>query len=95
MNKGYLVWFGSQSAAQQYLTGQVEGDPSVQLPNPLSGIDRVGAVLEAGYKRITDAAMWRSIGWLLLGLALIVIGIRLWLGKTAVPAAPPVVPIPV
>jgi hypothetical protein len=70
-------------------------DAPVQLPNPLSGIDRIGAVLEAFFKRLTDGAMWRCIGWILLGLGLIIIGIRLWAGKTPLPAPPSVVPVPV
>ena len=65
------------------------------VPNPLSGIDEIGAVLEAFFDTISDGKMWRSVGWLLLGLVLTVFGIRLWLGKSALPKPPSVVPVPV
>lgn len=45
----------------------------------LSGIERVGAVLEAGYKAVTDWHFWVSLGWTLLGLFLMGIGIYLWI----------------
>jgi hypothetical protein len=83
------------------ITGEAAGalpgspDQSVPLPNPLSGIDRAGAVAEAFFKRLTDAAMWRSLGWIVLGLTLMIMGLRLWAGRTALPAPPSVVPVPV
>lgn len=44
----------------------------------LSGVDRFAAVFTATVGTLTDGKMWRSLGWLLLGLVLIIIGI-LWL----------------
>jgi hypothetical protein len=77
------------------IAGLGTGPLNDSLPNPLSGIDRIGAVLEAAYKRVVDGAMWRSLGWILLGLVLIVAGIRMWAGKSPLPAPPAVVPLPV
>lgn len=42
---------------------------------------------------ITDWHLWASVGWILLGLALIIMGARIWLGKSALPAPP--IPVPV
>ena len=42
---------------------------------------------------LTDWHLWASLGWLLLGLVLIVMGARLWLGKSALPAPPAVIPV--
>lgn len=44
----------------------------------LSGIDRFTAVFTAAVGTITDGKMWRSLGWLLLGLVLIFVAV-LWL----------------
>lgn len=47
-----------------------------------------GVISEAGVfiKALTDGKMWRSLGWMLLGVLLIFIGLFLWVGKEAVPA---------
>lgn len=44
----------------------------------LSGIDKFTAVFAAAFGTLTDGKMWRSLGWLILGLVLIVVAI-LWL----------------
>lgn len=47
----------------------------------LSGAERVAGVLAAIGEAVTDGKMWRSLGWLALGLALMGIGLMLWLHK--------------
>ena len=37
---------------------------------------------------MTDWHLWASLGWLVLGLALILIGIRMWTGRLAPPGVP-------
>lgn len=82
---GSTVTYSHESPQQQ------AGVPG--LSNPLSGIDQIGADLEAFYKDITDGKMWRSLGWLVLGLTLVIAGIFLWLkGSNLIPD---VMPIPV
>lgn len=68
-------------------------DPFPGFPNPLSGIDRIGAVVEAFFRAVTDVKFWRSLGWILLGIIMLVVGIRIWMGKPLLPQAP--VPVPV
>lgn len=48
------------------------------IPQGLQGIDRFTAVFAAAAGAVTDGKMWRSLGWLLLGLVLVVVAI-LWL----------------
>jgi hypothetical protein len=48
------------------------------IPNPLSGIGAVGHWIGLAVKHLTDGAMWRSIGWLLLGMILVIAGVYLW-----------------
>lgn len=49
----------------------------------LGGLSDVASMLFGFFDTITNGKMWRSLGWLLLGIALIVIGVTLWL-KTEV-----------
>lgn len=72
---GYLVWFDSASSAKSFVSSE-QSLLNGSLPNPLSG---VAGALEAFYHAITDGAMWRSLGWLLLGMVLFLAGTALWL----------------
>jgi hypothetical protein len=56
-----------EQAVAQEATGNPEAFSSVQ--NALSGF----------YTVITNGKMWRSLGWLLLGVVMIVTGLGLWL----------------
>lgn len=44
----------------------------------LTGVDRLTAVFTAAFGALTDGKMWRSLGWLVLGLVLMVVAI-VWL----------------
>ena len=53
----------------------------------LSGVDRLAAVFTAAFGALSDGRMWRSLGWLALGVALIIVAV-VWLaggvlGRTA------------
>jgi hypothetical protein len=73
---GYLFWFTSEQAAKDFVSGQEQGFFSGNLPNPLAGI---AGALAAFYHAVTDGKMWRSLAWILLGVALIITGIVLWM----------------
>ena len=47
----------------------------------LSGIAEVGAVIDAAYRQLTKASMWRSLGWILLGGTALGLGVW-WYAKT-------------
>lgn len=49
----------------------------------LSGLSDVGSALVAFFDTITNGRMWRSLGWLLLGVVMMAAGLTLWL-KTEV-----------
>ena len=40
----------------------------------------VATVLEGFVGAVTDGTMWRSLGWLLLGIVLMLFGLKLWIG---------------
>ena len=69
--------YATQAEAEKAIIAHNSQPP--KLPNPLSGIDRAGAVLEAFYKNLTDGKMWRSLGWIALGIVLIIAGIMMWM----------------
>lgn len=44
----------------------------------LSGVDRLSAVFTAAFGALSDGRMWRSMAWIVLGLALVIIAV-VWL----------------
>jgi uncharacterized membrane protein len=44
----------------------------------LSGLTDTAGVLVAFFATITDYRMWRSLGWLLLGILMIAGGLAMW-----------------
>jgi hypothetical protein len=44
--------------------------------NPLSGIE---GLFSGFFQVLTDGKMWRSLGWIVLGLVLLFMGVSLWL----------------
>ena len=91
----------------QALAGATEGDPTLYAEGYNESPDiqaaATGIVQTAGFfgfiegflTALTDPGMWISLGWLTLGVVLIISGVRLWMGKPLLPSPPPVVPIPV
>lgn len=69
-------------------TGQITGDTQTGIDKTnynvvpgLSGIAEVGAVIDATYRQLTKASMWRSLGWILLGGTALGLGVW-WYAKT-------------
>ena len=48
------------------------------LGSGAGGLTDVGAGLIAFFETITDGALWRSLGWLLLGILTMAAGLSLW-----------------
>ena len=51
-----------------------------------SGITDTTGALVAFFATLTDYTMWRSLGWLILGVILIAAGAGLWLKNEAIPS---------
>ncbi len=49
------------------------------VENVVPGLAGISAFLE----HLSDGAMWRSIGWIALGVVLLMLGLMLWLRKPA------------
>lgn len=46
-----------------------------KLISGLTGVDKLGGVFTAGFATITNGKMWRSVGWLMLGVLLMILGL--------------------
>lgn len=62
-------------------------------PNPKTNINidplaAIGGSLEAFFTALTDGKMWRSLGWILLGILLMIVGVVLWIGPGAARRTP-------
>lgn len=67
--------------------------PNVSTPNPLAGLEGIAKVLGDIGRALTDGKMWRSFGWVTLGILILMLGIGLWLGEEAVKAIGPSLPL--
>jgi hypothetical protein len=64
--------------------GQTAAGP-VTVPQPLGGlIDTINAI----WANLRDYKMWRSLGWLVLGIVLMFLGVLWWIGPSASRAGP-------
>lgn len=88
MNKGYLDWFTTRAAASNAFKGMQGALGKGSVPNPLSGLAAIGDF----FQRLTQAGTWIRVGEVLLGAALIIVGLARMAsgtaaGRTAVKAA--------
>ena len=63
------------------------GPATASVPAPLGGII---STINGIWANLRDGKLWRSLGWLLLGIILILMGSWLMVGK---PMMPPPVPL--
>jgi hypothetical protein len=84
----HILWYNitgpyaSQSDANAAIAGVQQQNPAPGLAqqfhftNPFSSIEQA---LSAFYDILTNYKMWRSLGWLVLGIILMIAGLALWL----------------
>lgn len=72
---------------------QIGGNAAAAVPGVIGGLTGALGAFEALAQAVTDGALWRSLGWIILGGLLTIIGIALWLKEQNV--LPEVVPIPI
>lgn len=63
--------------AEQAVSQETTGNPAT--------FSSVQNALSAWYDLLTDGKRWRSLGWLALGILLLLGGLWLWLGRPGVP----------
>jgi hypothetical protein len=52
------------------------------------GLAGIGTIFEAVWTELTDVRMWRSLGWLVLGIILMLLGVAWWIGPSAARRSP-------
>jgi hypothetical protein len=70
--------------------------PAIQAASPAPGaaqqavpaIGDVASAITDVWAKLRDGKMWRSLGWLLLGVLLMFLGLILWVGPQAFKATP-------
>jgi lysozyme-like protein len=70
---GGIPW-GDLIGNLPFIGGAVKG-----VTSGIKGVEEVGAVAKAFYALVTDGKMWRSLGWLGLGIGLLFWGVAFWL----------------
>jgi hypothetical protein len=83
MNKGYLDWFTSKAAASNAWKGMQGPLGKGLIANPLAGLAAVGDF----FQRLTQAGTWARVGQVVLGAALIIIGLARMASGTAAGSA--------
>ena len=65
---------------------QTSGPAVAQVPaGPIAGLV---TVIEGVWAGITDGKFWRSLGWLLLGITLMLLGVLWWIGPSSARQGP-------
>lgn len=94
--------FASQAAAQATIpkgaamgpggpTAPGAAAPNTSVPGTsglFSAFSSIANALTAFYDEITNGKMWRSLGWLVLGIVLMFIGVLLWIGPDLLKRSP-------
>lgn len=62
-------------------------NPFKDIISGLSGVEKVAGVMAAIWTDLTDVHMWASLGWLVLGALLLMLGLLMWLRKPVEGAA--------
>ena len=78
---GVLIGAGHQQPSAAVAGGEAAAKAGEDaLLGPLAAI---GGSFEALFTALTDGRMWRSLGWIILGIMLMWTGILLWIGPGA------------
>lgn len=64
------------------------GGAGVTTPQQLAGEAPGISTVEAIWTELTDGRMWRSLGWLILGIVLMLLGVAWWIGPSAARRSP-------
>jgi hypothetical protein len=62
--------------------------PATAAVSAAGGFDGLSKTITAVYAGVADGKFWRSLGWLLLGIILMFLGVLWWIGPSASRAGP-------
>lgn len=95
-----MSWFGDAynfiigSADAAFLPGNTisgQNQAATGAAGVQTGINDVGdtgQVIGAVWGDLSNGKLWRSLGWLLLGIVLMFVGVALWIGPSAARRSP-------
>ncbi len=69
------AWAAATGGAVKNASGDV-----ASASKAIAGPAGIATIFEAIWSQLTNAKTWKSLGWLLLGVMLMLIGLYLWLG---------------
>lgn len=64
------------------------GPAGATSPQQLAGEAPYISTIEGIWTELTDGRMWRSLGWILLGIVLMLAGVAWWIGPSAARRGP-------
>ena len=84
---------GGAEAVSSEVTGTTIGPPGANsnISGSLSGLGGLLTTINAIWANLRDYKMWRSLGWLALGIVLMLLGASMWVGMSS--KIPPVLPV--
>lgn len=88
---------GSTAPTTSNSTANTNAEKALPVVGPaVASFADVGSALSAIYTTLTDGKRWRSIGWILLGIILIFVGLFMLIGRKVLGAASKLpIPLPV
>lgn len=91
----YAAWPNAKSTGAAPIPGAaaVAGAPSNEASQLTGGVTGALGAFEGIAQALTDGSLWRSLGWLAMGIILLIVGIMLWLKENNI--LPEVVPVPI
>ena len=88
-----MSWWSDLVLAVQSAAGgesdvlSTSGPATATVPS-VPGLSGLTTVAEGIWAGVTDGKLWRSLGWLLLGIALMLAGVAWWIGPSAARRSP-------
>ncbi len=76
------------SGSGSTVTSPPAGPQQPSVPNPLAGLEGLAKIFGDFFTGLTDGKMWRSLGWIVLGIALMLAGVLWWIGPSAARRSP-------
>jgi hypothetical protein len=76
------AWAAATGGAVSNASGDVGSTVSTAKAAVAAGAGEV-TTIQAIWAQLTNAKMWKSLGWLLLGIVLMAGGVLLWIGPSA------------
>jgi hypothetical protein len=83
-----LVQAVAQSATGGAPSAAAAGSPAISAAGAIAAPGGIITVVEGIWAGLTDGKLWRSLGWLLLGVVLMLAGVLWWIGPSAARASP-------